>query len=265
MIKTKSRLFNVSSNNTSLNGSFKSKLLLELPDLSFHNEIIETIYISIQHAEIPASWYNVNYTNSNIIINNITYQIPVGNYNATNLITALNVLLPTYTITYSSISNRYTFSNSNVFTLNNKSTSKYIIGLGDSDLTAVLNAGLYTLTLPFNVNFVSIARVNIKSDLFKFYNFNGGDKSNDLFLSIQVNTNINSMINYLNQTQIKFKVDDRNITNFILSFVDDNGSYINFNNSDSYITFQIDIEYIETLNKNLNFQDLINNSNLNIN
>ena len=75
-------------------------------------------------------------------------------------------------------------------------------------------------------------------------------QSNDLFLSIQVNTNINSMINYLNQTQIKFKVDDRNITNFILSFVDDNGSYINFNNSDSYITFQIDIEYIETLNKN---------------
>ena len=265
MIKTKSRLFNVSSNNTSLNGSFKSKLLLELPDLSFHNEIIETIYISIQHAEIPASWYNVNYTNSNIIINNITYQIPVGNYNATNLITALNVLLPTYTITYSSISNRYTFSNLNVFTLNNKSTSKYIIGLGDFDLTAVLNAGLYTLTLPFNVNFVSIARVNIKSDLFKFYNFNGGDKSNDLFLSIQVNTNINSMINYLNQTQIKFKVDDRNITNFILSFVDDNGSYIYFNSSDSYITFQIDIEYIETLNKNLNFQDLINNSNLNIN
>ena len=68
------------------------------------------------------------------------------------------------------------------------------------------------------------------------------------------------MINYLNQTQIKFKVDDRNITNFILSFVDDNGSYINFNNSDSYLTFQIDIEYIETLNKNINFQDLISNS-----
>ena len=114
MIKTKSRLFNISSNNTSLNGSFKSKLLLQLPDLTFHNEIIETIYISIQHAEIPASWYNINYTNSYIIINNITYQIPVGNYNANNLITALNVLFPTYTITYSSITNRYTFSNSTV-------------------------------------------------------------------------------------------------------------------------------------------------------
>lgn len=261
MIKTKSRLFNISSNNTSLNGSFKSKLLLQLPDLTFHNEIIETIYISIQHAEIPASWYNINYTNSNIIINNITYQIPVGNYNANNLITALNVLFPTYTITYSSITNRYTFSNSTAFTINNNSTSKYIIGLGDTDSTAIFNAGLYTLTLPYNVNFVSIARVNLKSDLFKFYNFNGGDKSNDLFLSIQVNTNINSMINYLNQTQIKFKVDDRNITSFILSLVDDNGLFINFNNSDSYITFQIDIEYIETINRNLTFSNLINNSN----
>lgn len=260
MIKTKSRLFNISSNNTSLNGSYKSKLLLQLPDLAFHNEIIETVYISIQHCEIPASWYNINYTNSNIIINNITYQIPVGNYNANNLITALNVLFPTYTITYSSITNRYTFSNSSTFTINSNSTSKYIIGLGDTDQVAILNAGIYTLTLPYNVNFVSIARVNLKSDLFKFYNFNGGDKSNDLFLSIQVNTNINSMINYINQTQIKFKVDDRNITSFILSIVDDDGSYINFNNSDSYITFQIDIEYIETLNKNINFTDLINNS-----
>ena len=103
--------------------------------------------------------------------------------------------------------------------------------------------------------------MNLKSDLFKFYNFKGGDKSNDLFLSIQVNTNINSMINYLNQTQIKFKVDDRNITRFILSLVDDNGLFINFNNSDSYITFQIDIEYIETINRNLTFSNLINNSN----
>ena len=57
------------------------------------------------------------------------------------------------------------------------------------------------------------------------------------------------------------KVDDRNITNFILTLVDDNGSYINFNNSDSYITFQIDIEYIETINRNLTFSNLINNSN----
>ena len=125
----------------------------------------------------------------------------------------------------------------------------------------MFNAGLYTLTLPYNLTFVSIARLSLKLDLFKFSNFNGGDKSNDLFLSIQVNTNINSMINYFNQTQIKFKVDDRNITSFILSLVDDNGSYINFHNSDSDITFQIDIEYIETLTKNLIFSNFINNSN----
>ena len=99
MIKTKTRLFNISSKNTSLNDSFKSKLSISLPDLSFH-EKIENIYFSIQHAEIPNSFYVVNYTNNIIIINSISYTICVGNYNANTLITAIKLLLPTYTITY---------------------------------------------------------------------------------------------------------------------------------------------------------------------
>ena len=52
MIKTKTRILNISSKNTSLNDSFKSKLGISLPDLSFH-EKIENIYFSVQHAEIP--------------------------------------------------------------------------------------------------------------------------------------------------------------------------------------------------------------------
>lgn len=256
MIKTKTRIFNISSKNTSLNDSFKSKLSISLPDLTFH-EKIENIYFSVQHAEIPASFYVVNYTNNTIVINSITYIIPLGNYNATTLITALNILLPTYTITYSSITNRYTFSNTTSFTINASSSSKSIIGLGNTNETAILNLGVYSLTLPYSVNFIPIPRINFKSNFFRFNNFNSNDNSNDLFLSIQNNVNINSMIQYLNQTQIKFRVDDKNITTFIISICDDEGNYINFNNQDIFITLQIDVEYIDIINNSLTFNDLV--------
>ena len=77
------------------------------------------------------------------------------------------------------------------------------------------------------------------------------------FLSIQNNTNPNSMIQYLNQTQIKFRVDDKNITTFIISITDDEGNYIKFNNQDTYLTLQIDIEYIDVINNNLTLSGTI--------
>jgi len=256
MIKTKTRIFNISSKNTSLNDSFKSKLSISLPDLSFH-EKIENIFFSVQHAEIPNSFYVVNYTNNVIVINSISYTIPVGNYNANTLITALILLLPTYTITYNSITNRYTFSNSSSFTINSSSSCKSIIGLGNVNETSILVGSVYNLTLPYSVNFVPLPRINFKSNFFHFNNFNGIDYSNDLFLSIQNDTNPNSMIHYLNQTGIKFRVEDKNITNFIISITDDEGNYINFNNQDTRISFQIDVEYISNINNNLTFSDLI--------
>ena len=252
MIKTKTRIFNISSKNTSLNDSFKSKLSISLPDLSFH-EKIENIYFSVQHAEIPNSFYVVNYTNNIIVINSISYTIPVGNYNSNTLITALILLLPTYTITYNSITNRYTFNNTSSFTINSSSTCKNIIGLGNVSQSSISNS----LTLPYSVNFVPLPRINLKSNFFHFNNFNGIDYSNDLFLSIQNNTNPNSMIHYLNQTGIKFKVEDKNITNFVISITDDDGNYINFNNQDTRISLQIDIEYISNINNSLTFSDLL--------
>ena len=254
--KVKTRIFNISSKNTSLNGSFKSKLSISLPDLSFH-EKIENIYFSVTHAEIPNSFYVVNYTNNTIVINSVVYTIPVGNYNALNLITALNLLIPTFTITYSSITNRYTFTNATAFTIDASSTSRNIIGLGSSNETAVLTLGVYTLVLPYSVNFVPLPRISFKSNFFHFNNFNGIDNSNDLFLSIQNDTNPNSMIHYVNQTGIRFKIEDKNITTFIISITDDDGNFINFNNQDTRISLQIDIEYISLINNSLTFRDLI--------
>ena len=65
------------------------------------------------------------------------------------------------------------------------------------------------------------------------------------------------MIHYVNQTGIRFKVEDKNITTFVISITDDDGNYINFNNQDTRISLQIDIEYISLINNSLTFRDLI--------
>jgi len=66
------------------------------------------------------------------------------------------------------------------------------------------------------------------------------------------------MIHYLNETGIRFRVQDKNITTFVISITDDDGNFINFNNQDTRLSLQIDVEYIDLVNNSLTFRDLIN-------
>src|ERR1700722_11842636 len=107
--KTKSQIYNISSK-ASDNGAYKSAVRVNLPDLNFNNSSIRNVYLSVLHCEVPNSFYVVNYVNNLIVVNSIQYTIPVGNYNANTLITALLLLLPAgFAMSYSSTTNRYTW------------------------------------------------------------------------------------------------------------------------------------------------------------
>ena len=247
MIKTKTQLFNISSKN-SINGSFKSQVNIQLPDLTFHQDHVQQIYLSVAHCEVPNSFYVVNYTNNSIVVNGITYIIPVGNYNANNMITAILALLPAgFSIAYNSITNKYTWSCTSAFTINASSPSSLInsvIGLGSSNVVSTVISP-FVATLPFVVNFIPLPRINFRSNYFKFNNYSLSDGTGDIFLPLQNNAGQQSMINYENSVQNKFLVTDRNITNFTISVTNDSNQLINFNNVDWYMTLQIDIEYLE--------------------
>src|ERR1700722_6810163 len=116
--KTKSQIYNISSK-VSENGPYKSAIRVNLPNLNFINSTIQNVYLSVLHCEVPNSFYVVNYVNNSIVVNGTTYIIPVGNYNANTLITALLTLLPVgFAMSYSSISNKYTWTYSTNFTIN---------------------------------------------------------------------------------------------------------------------------------------------------
>ena len=69
------------------------------------------------------------------------------------------------------------------------------------------------------------------------------------------------MINFTNQENIKFCINDKTLTSFIINVCDDYNNYINFNNVDWYLTIKIEIEYIEEL-KSSTFSDIVNSNQL---
>ena len=259
MLKTKSRIYNISSRNSE-NGTFKSSVRVNIPDLNFNLNSIHNVYISVLHCEVPNSFYIVNYTNNQLVLNGVTYTLTRGNYNANTMITQILSVIPAgYGITYSSITNRYTFTHTTTnFTINASSpncTINNVIGLGTTDLTST---SLFLL-IPNVVNFLPLPRINFKSDIFKFGNYNQSDNSSNMFLSLQNSAGQQGMINFQNQNSIKYLLEDKAITSFLINVTDDFNNLINFNNVDWYLTFQIDIEYKENL-QTYNFNQVVTNS-----
>lgn len=251
MIKSKSRQFNISSAIGRLNGDFCSSIQVQLPDLAFHHDNIQNAYLSVVHAEVPNSFYIVNYINNQFVLDGVTYTLTRGNYNVNTFMTMLLTIIPVnFNITYSNISTKFTMTKSTgSFTINAASTASTInsvMGLGTTNLTSSLVGGIQTIVLPNVCNFIPLQRINFRSTLFNFGCFNTVDGSSDIFLPLQNNAGQNSIINYVNQSQTKFLIQSRNITTFVINVTDDKGKFLNFNGVDWLMTLQIDIEYLET-------------------
>ena len=91
------------------------------------------IYLSVQYANIPYSFYNINLTNNILYytLNSVNYTIAItpGNYNITQLITFLKSNMSGFTITYNSMTNKITFSHSTYnFSFLSTSTCNEILG-----------------------------------------------------------------------------------------------------------------------------------------
>jgi hypothetical protein len=265
---TESRIFNINSQSgTKNNGSKNTNIDYYLPNFvnNQNDDEILCAYLSIKNAEIPVSFYLINEYNNALSINNISYTLTKGNYNINNFITSLTALLGiSYSITYNKITLKITISSSTSFTINySKTTMSKFLGISStSDTISVLNNSLYTITSPYVVNFLPIQKIHLRTNV-AFDNFNNYDKSNDILLSIQNNANIlGGVILYNNDTNLKYLVNEKDVSTFTLRITDDFNREIDLNNCDFFITFQIDYIYRTIPVKN-NLGRFIKNNNLN--
>lgn len=243
---SESRIFNIGSHSGNKNnGSKNSNISYYLPSFvsNLDDDNIFCTYLSVKNAEFPHSFYNIDEYNNIISINNVLYTLTKGNYNVNNFITSLKLLLGgNYSITYNNITYKLTITNSISFTINYAKTtmSKFLGISATSDTLSVLNNGLYTITSQYVVNFLPIQKIYLRTNI-SFENFNNYDKSSDVLISIQNNAkDLAGVILYNNDTNLKFLVNEKDISNFTLRITDEKNQEIDFNNCDFTVSFQVD-------------------------
>lgn len=213
------------------NGSFLSDVVFELGSvLQDHHDIVHR-EITLSRAQIPVSFYIINYTNEKFILNNTTIDIPVGNYNSNTLSSTMVSLIQTalgitMSITISKVTGKFTFSASVPFTFKSASSDQ-IIGFSGSDLVGILSGGVYSAIAPFPCNLIGITQLNISSTLLNGQNFVSGGQSN-LLATVTVNTGAFGLILY--SSVLPISITNRDIDAIDIQIKDNQNQFVNFNN-----------------------------------
>jgi hypothetical protein len=144
------------------NGTMKSNVSFFFQDLlRLYKNTIE-MRISLVNCQIPCSYYVINSNNNKIYINGSLYTFPVGNYNVNTFITAWSsVVGSSWTLSFNTLTNILTFSNTSAFTINEASNSLYPV-LGFVTGNSYSSSG-NSLTAPYCINFSGLSRIFICS------------------------------------------------------------------------------------------------------
>lgn len=218
----------------------------------FNNDVnIIHKQVQLLNAQIPYSFYVINYSN-----NQFKYQLgtgtifsrslSVGNYNGNSLITALKAALLadgiTLTITLSSIDGKLTFSHaSSDFTFYNLTYSILPI-LGFESNTNYTSSAL-SLTAPFSLNLLGIKALQIRSSNLIMSNISSVQGGQTTLLStIPVDCQPFGMLNYVDKGNHLMTIYNDSLDDIDIDIIDgESSNYINFNNQDWCITLAFHI------------------------
>lgn len=237
---------------TSNNNNNTSDCNFTLPNIEVSDGYY--IHLSVQSCVIPYSFYNIDSTNNSLfyqeivvdgngaqtgVINTSLY-ITSGNYNAIQLASYLSSNLPRTTVTYSTITGKYTFINSTYNFIIKSQYSKCLdlIGCSNNDLyntSALKQLVSYT---PANLSPRQCICINSNLQTGNINNQLGSNRS--IICSIPITTSPFSLITY-NNNGSKFNLYTNFINNITLKLTDQSGVSLNLNGQYFSITLQLDI------------------------
>jgi hypothetical protein len=231
------------------NGTYLSNVLYEMGLFLKDEPDIIHRQVCLQSAQIPYSFYVINYTNSQFKYQLgsgtiFTSSIPVGNYTGNSLITALNTVLTgngiSLAITLSPINGCLTFTHlSSNFTFYD-TTYSILQTLGFSESTNYTSTS-FILTTPYALNLLGIKILQIRSTQMNMLNYSsiqGGITT--LLATIPVSAVPFGMIEYTDKGQNRVTFTNPIIDSIDIEILDgETGNFINFNNQDWTITLCI--------------------------
>jgi len=227
------------------NTTFLSDVIFRLPGLLKKESDIKHVQYQIIDAQIPVSFYNVNYTNNvlNYQISSVNYSITAdpGNYSftslATNLIAKFLANGHIFTITINKQNGLVTFSTTATNFIFQSGSIFNILGL-----TASKNSTSFNLVCDYPFNVLGITKIKIVSQFFNSYNIDSANNglSNNLAL-ISVDQPSFGLIVYENKSNSKYTLRTDTLDEIDLQIFDQNNNLINFNNIDWQITILMEI------------------------
>lgn len=250
---TENRLINLNSQNaTPKNGDFLSSVYFQFNGLLKDDSSIQAVYISIQNAQFPYSFYNINIYNNllRLSVNGnpaVVLTLTRGNYNANTLITEIQSQLTSaaitdITITISSITGLLTFTKaSGTFTLfSSGSTCFKVLGFNPTlDYTSVTSV----LIAPYPLNLLGTLKLRIASYSLPTSSLDSSVGGNlNVLASIPINSGNFGLIMYENTNNIQSTLELKVLDNFDLEILDDDGNLVNFNGAYWTLTMLMSIE-----------------------
>jgi len=234
-----------------LNSKNADRYISGTSDIEFDLPLIEaplqhTIYLSVQHAVIPYSFYNIDSNNNKIVL--LLYEqinvpttfiiyIETGNYNPYQLINVLQNVMMNFTISYNSIKNKFTFTHSLYeFGFSNSSTCLRLFGFSDS--VQSINKAVTSIN---SINLQSHHCVCIQSNLLTGSINSANKYESNIICSIPVDKPPFSMITFINHNNLKYNLFNNVISTMRLRLTDQNNNLIDMNGCHWSCTIQLEI------------------------
>lgn len=247
-IYTETRIISLNSENATIykNGSFLSDMIFGFSGLLKDEPDILQRQITLVNAQLPVSFYIVNYSNNVFVLRKIspetdyTITLPVGNYNSTTFIALLQSKILaetglTFTITIDKASGKLTFScpvNWSILSTNPLTTSNAIIGLDPlTNLTPTLVSSNYVAVCSYPLNLLGIKQLQVKSSFISANNFSANANGQDCLLAtIPVNVGAWGMITYESSSGNNITFHNLTLDEFDIRIVDaETNKSVNFN------------------------------------
>ena len=233
------------------NGTLNSNCTFILPTIEIDSQY--HIHLSVQSASIPVSYYNIN--NNNNYIYYITYSgaigtirqiyIPIGNYTITQLVTTLNSVLPTISVTYNSQTNKMQLTTTQDSFLISydpinivlKSTSLALFGLSNANhysASKIINSDICCNLSPIRMYCIcsnlKTGNMNLCSPLHQ-----------NVLCQIPIDVNRYGIVNYVNTNNFKSNLYTNTISNITIMIHDQDSNPIDLNGCNWSMALQLDV------------------------
>lgn len=240
-----------------INNNNNCDIKIYIPQIEVESQ--NHIYLSVQNAVIPCTYYNINDSN-NILKwtydNNVIYTaiIEKGNYNINTFIQMLTTAMiyntvsnnvvtshNDFIITYNNNTNKLTFQQKNFqnFTFLNTSSMFSLIGFFEDNNYVSQNGKLQSVKA---VNLISTQMMLIECNYTTNSIMKNTDENNrSVLCSIPIDTQQNQILVYNNINNYRINTYQNTISELNIKILDQDGNTLNLNNAEWSMTLQFDI------------------------